>query len=83
MCSGGLNIRYSLDSPVEKQVSWITHPDFREPPGRYAKSQLLAAPNARPAVEAARFWHGGGVEGGACEAEGQTKCFSWASGTYM
>ena len=48
MCSGGLNIRYSLDSPVEKQVSWITHPDFREPPGRYAKSQLLAAPNARP-----------------------------------
>eukprot|EP01045_Picozoa_sp_COSAG04_P059810 COSAG04_NODE_29854_length_266_cov_0.622754_1_plen_49_part_10 len=47
MCSGGLNIRYSLDSPVEKQVSWITHPDFREPPGRYAKSQLLAAPECQ------------------------------------
>ena len=54
-----------------------------------ARSLRQVAAPGRPkcqacvAVEAARFRHGGGVEGGACEAEGQTKCFSWASGTYM
>ena len=34
------------------------------------------------AVEAARFRHGGGAEGGACEAEGRTKYFTWPTGTY-